>query len=297
MRRLVLLSLAGWMTAGGVQAGQGSASGDLLAEARSAFYRGDPEQARALSMAYLRVHTAGSEGRILLARALAALGKPEEAMRELEKVLEVDPDHPDALFYLAGLAEALAQGEYGRLYRLSPESARVHQLMARSFELQQKYEDARKEYEAALRLNPDLTELWTGLGDLLRSTGEMAAAEEKYREALRRNPRDYLALYGLGACLRFSRQHEEALRYFRASREAAPGYAAAHLGEGMTWQELGDPERAVAALQEAIRLQPDMDQAYYQLGRAYQTLGRTEDARQALEQARILRMKNLTRFR
>lgn len=276
---------------------QQNSSQDLLGEARSAFYRGDPEQARTLALAYLRVHSAGAEGRILLARALAALGKPEEAMRELEKILERDPNHPDALFYLAGLAESLAQAEYGRLYRLNPESARVHQLMARSLELQQKYEESRAEYEAALRVNPELTEIWTGLGDLLRTTGEFAAAEDKYREALRRNPRDYLALYGLGVCLRSGQRHQEALGYFRASRESAPGYAPAYLAEGMSLQELGEPAAAVAALQEAIRLQPDMDQAYYQLGRAYQSLGRIEEAKEALEQARILRLKNLTRFR
>ncbi|GAB4116004.1 MAG: hypothetical protein Kow001_16860 [Acidobacteriota bacterium] len=297
MIRVVLLCFAGWGLTGVVQAGQAGTSGNLLAEARSAFYRGDPEQARSLSMAYLRIHSTAAEGRILLARALAALGRPEEAMRELEKILEREPNHPDALFYLAGLAESLAQAEYGRLYRLNPESARVHQLMARSLELQQKYQESRAEYEAALRVNPELTEVWTGLGDLLRTTGEFAAAEEKYREALKRNPRDYLALYGVGVCLRSGQRHQEALDYFRASRESAPGYAPAYLAEGMSLQELGDGEQAIVVLQEAIRLQPDMDQAYYQLGRAYQTLGRIEEAKQALEQARILRLKNLTRFR
>lgn len=274
-----------------------SAQTSLLDRGREAFYEGRVVAAVENLETYLRVDPRNHEARILLARALTGAGRNDESFAQLKRVLEEDPVNADALFYLASLSLALSQTQYGRLYELAPESARVHQLMAQSFELRERFEEAEEEYQKALAVDPGLTEVITALGDLSRTLGKFAEATERYRRALAADPSDYRALYGLGVCRRFDEDHPGARDYFERSLALAPGFAPGHLALGMTLLRMGDARGAVAPLLEAIRLEPDLDQAYFQLGQAYQRLGRTDEARLTLDKARELRMKNLLRFR
>ncbi len=269
----------------------------ILQQGIEAFYAGNVSEARLLLEGYLRLNPEDQAARILLARALATVGESEQAFKELENVLEKDPENVDALFYLGALTTALSQTEYARLYKMAPDSARVHQLMGDSFQARRSFREAEQEYEAALADDPNLVEVIVALGDLKRGQGEFDRAAGYYERALAINAGDYRALYGLGVCHRFSQEHSEALKYFRKSLEVAPDYASAHLAIGTSLVQEGEFSKALESLLTAISLEVDMDQAYFQLGRAYQALGDSEKADRAFEKARQLKAQNQLNFR
>ena len=268
----------------------------LLDQGKGAFYSGNLARSREFLEGYLRIEPQNSEARLYLARALAGLGQNDQALVQIKSVLDQDPDSPDALFFLSSLAGALAQQEYGRLYRMAPDSARVHQLMGQSFSLREDFEQAAREFQKAAELNPGLQEVYTALGDAERSLGRLEQASEHYRRAIEMRPTDYRAIYGLGVCFRFQDDMDRAEEQFRKTVKLAPGYAPAFLALGQALVRKGELDEAISLLKNAIRLEPALDQAYFQLGRAYQQLGRAEEAREAFEKGRQLQAKNASRF-
>lgn len=281
---LYLIMAAGW--------GLSAPESDLLNLGRQAFYGGKMSEARELLVSYLRLNPHSTEARILLARTLAGLARPADAMVELKRVLDQDPKNEDALFYLGSLSAALTQDAYARLYRLAPDSPRIHQLLGESYQLRENYEEAKAEYQKALDLNPALPDVVLALADVERTMGRFQEAMAIYRRVLELTPADYQATYGIGVCYRFLEDDRQAEAYFRRSIELAPTYAAGRLALGQALVRSGAFEEAVLQLNEAIRLEPNLDQAYFQLGRALQSLGRGDEAQAAFEKARLLRLKN-----
>jgi len=285
------LSLVLLVLLGGI-ASDLAAQGTLFEQGRDAFYSGNLSRSRELLEGYLRIEPASLEARLYLARALVALQRNDEALSQIKQVLDQEPENDDALFFLSSLSAALSQKEFSRLYKLAPNSARVHQLMGQSLSLREEYEKAAVEFRKAIEVDPKIQEVYTELGDAERSLGRLNEASEHYQRALEMRPTDYRAAYGLGVCFRFQDELEQAEAQFRKTIDLAPGYAPASLALGQVLIRKGEFEEAIPALQTAIKLEPKMDQAYFQLGRAYQQLGRTEEAREAFEKGRLLQAKN-----
>lgn len=270
---------------------------DLFEEGRRSFYSGDPARAVELLSAYLRINPQRREARILLARSLAAAGRMEDAVEELVVVLRQNPDDADALFYLAALGGALTQQSHARLQAMPGGQPWATLWLAEALQGQSRWQEAEAEYRKALASRPDLVEARLGLADTLRAVGRFEEAAAEYETVLREHPRQYLAWYGLGVARRFQERREEALRCFERAVTLAPDDAAGRLAFGTELARAGRLEEAVVQLRAAIRREPEMDQAYFQLGRVLQRLGRLEEAKVILEQARVLRLKNLERFR
>jgi tetratricopeptide (TPR) repeat protein len=291
--RFAVVALAAWIAALSLCAGQ---KPEILQQGIEAFYSGKMSEARLLVEGYLRLNPEDLDGKILLARILASLGENDASFEQLAEVLERDPENLDALFYLGSLTTALSQAEYRRLYKIAPDSARVHQLMGDSFRTRNQFQEAEKEYEAALVADPSLMDVIIELGDLKRTQGDFNAASDYYERALKLDAAEYRALYGLGVCFRFRQESTKAKQYFSRAIEYAPGFASAHLALGTSLVQEKQYESAVESLLTAIQLEPEMDQAYFQLGRAYQALGDTEKADRAFERARNLSAQETTRF-
>ena len=105
-------------------------------------------------------------------------------------------------------------------------------------------EEARRAYEEAVRLQPDLTDAQINLGLLHHNLGHLADAERCYRSALKCEPTLALAHFNLGVVLEDRQQ--------RAA--------------------------AVSAYQQAIRHDPDFLEAHCNLAQLYEKLGRKRDA-------------------
>jgi tetratricopeptide (TPR) repeat protein len=254
-----------------------------------ALAEGANDRAIALARAAVKARPDDVAARVLLARAHLALGQLDAAEAQLQKAARVAPDDEHVLYYLGLVTSQQARRAFERLFSIAPDSARVHQLMAESLEAQERRAAAEQEYEAALRVNPELHEALIGLARLQRLRLDCEHAVDLYLRADRLRP-SFEAAYGLGSCQLRQGQFGAALASLEqaVARDASAAHAwvalaSARLGAGRAAE-------AVTALERAIALEPEMGEAYYTLGRVYQAIGNVAGAREAYERARELRV-------
>jgi len=262
-----------------------------LAETTKALYRGNAVQAATLARSYLKVHPRTPAALILLARAEMAQEKYESAYQSLWRVLRNDPKNIDALYYLAHVCVKLSQQQREELYSLAPDSARVHQLLAESYRVQQNRAKAEEEYLAALRADPRLVEVLNALGDLKRSQFRFDEAVTYYSQSAQIEPRNYQGAYGLGVCHLYQQNPAKAIGEFQRALVLDPESAPARLALGNSLLQVGQVAEAVTELKAAVALEPGMRQAYTLLARAYRRLGQSRETEEALRKSEELTQK------
>lgn len=162
---------------------------------------GRPDATRAL--------TPGDDQR--LADAALSGGTPDMAIDLYKKVLQRNPDTPDAL---AGLGDALLQRNepqqarliYLRLAELRPQEPRAALGLARIALQQQQWDEALARYRSVLVRDPDQPAANAGIGVVYDLQQRHALAQDAYRRALAHNPDDLALRNNLGLSLILSHQ-------------------------------------------------------------------------------------------
>jgi len=153
-----------------------------------------------------------------------------------------------------------------------PENAMAHSNLGTVLDtMPGRLPDAIAEYEAALRIDPDLAETHYNLGlALAKSPGRQAEAEAEFKAALRKNPNLAEAHYSLGNVLLASKDRwPEAIAEYQAALRLNPRDAAAHVNLGCALAK--DPSRlpeAIAEYEAALKIKPDSVEAHCNLGAA-----------------------------
>ncbi len=104
--------------------------------------------------------------RLKRAAALSAMGRPREAARDLERLAGAEPENPEVRWRLAAALEQLGRGEAAVLHYLAAarldtsaeQRARACLRAARLLRQLGRPEEARRQLERALELQPDLEE-------------------------------------------------------------------------------------------------------------------------------------------
>ena len=166
-------------------------------------------------------------GHYLLARTYAALDKFDRAHAQLERVIELEPDHFAASVMRIRLLRMDRQAEEALqlLKELDPAYSKRPEVLVEKGWLamyQHQYAEATRAFEQAFELVPG-SDLVIQLGIAKWNTGDEEGALEGYRSWLRANPADTQVLF--------------------------------HLANG--YLQLGRNERAVAAYQKLLGQKPD----------------------------------------
>jgi tetratricopeptide (TPR) repeat protein len=137
---------------------------------------------------------------------------------------------------------------------------------------------------------PQESDVWTALGDLLRSADQYQDAAAAYDKAIAGTPAGDRRLIGLyyarGVSLERSNHWDAAERDFRAALKLNPERADVLNYLGYSWVDKGEHlDEAVAMLEKARALRPLDGFIADSVGWAYYRLGRYEDAARALEEA------------
>jgi tetratricopeptide (TPR) repeat protein len=122
-------------------------------------------------------------------------------------------------------------------------------------------------------------------------------ARREFEEELKINPRNAGAEYVLGEMARQASDWAQAAGHFANAARLNPAFADAHIGLGRSLISDGKYEEAIKPLEQAVKLQPENPAAHYHLATAYRRAGRRQEAeresaafKQASERSR--RMKN-----
>ena len=139
-------------------------------------------------------------------------------------------------------------------------------------------DEAIREYQAALRINPDFAEAHLNLGMAYGQQGRPDEAIREYQAALRINPYDAMAHYNLGVAYRQQSRPDDEIREYQAALRINPDFAEAHYNLGLVYGQQGRLDDAIREFQFALRISPGSAKAHYILGLAYEQQGRLDEA-------------------
>ncbi len=193
------------------------------------------------------------------------------------------PEDPDILFMLVHAFSDLSTRVAQDLGRTAPQSIAAHKLFAESFEMQGKWDDAQREYQAMIDKNPDTPGLHFLLGRLLLSRPDADAksaelAKKEFQREIELDPKNAAAYYILGELASREENWDEAIAKFSMAAKLDPNFAEAYLGWGFSLVTVKRYEEAIAPLRAAERLTPENPAVHYSLATALSRTGHKEEA-------------------
>ncbi|HET9530470.1 MAG TPA: tetratricopeptide repeat protein [Blastocatellia bacterium] len=163
------------------------------------------------------------------------------------------------------------------------DSAQVHVLLGQAHHAGNEDEKALEELKKATEMDSRLPMARYYSGLIYIKMGRFDEAAREFEAELRVNPGDIQAKFHLGVVLLTNRQTERGMRLMREVIEQKPDYADARFELGKALLSEGDVKGAIETLETAVKLGPDKPHIHYQLGRAYTAAGREADAQKSFE--------------
>lgn len=198
-------------------------------------------------------------------------GRLEEAEALYRRVLQLQPEQPDALHLLGVLAfqggrhdEAVAR--IRQALALRPRWAEAHNNLGLALQGQGRLEQAVTAYQQALQLNPALSDARVNLGVIFLEEGKTAEALAAFTDAVRLTPDSADAHYNLGNALSGLGRWSEAIAAYQRAIDLAPEYTEAHNNLGLVFHARKRYEDAQAALERSLAIAPNDPQVHNNLG-------------------------------
>jgi tetratricopeptide (TPR) repeat protein len=201
----------------------------------------------------------------LLGYALIRTGRTQEGLKRVEKVLQ--------------------RGQ----------SAEAFMLAAEGHLKLEDFKEARRNVDAAMRLNPNLPGLYTVRGMVLEYGGDDKGAAEAFQRALEANPNDFEAQMRLGSVLYAERKLGEARVHLNRALEIDPTSPYPRYELARVERAQGQVEAAVKDLERVVRAEPEWLAPHIELVALYYRLNRPEDG--AREKALVDRLSEEQRQR
>jgi Tfp pilus assembly protein PilF len=205
----------------------------------------------------LGADTTFSEARYLLGWAQYSMGRPAEAVADLESAVRAEPDIPERLNTLALALEA-TDGSPTVISRL---------------------------YRRALTIQPELARVRVNFGRFLQARREYEQAVDQYRRALESEPTLEVAAFNLGTVALELEAPDEAEAWFTQALDLNPLYADALTNLGVVHASRGETDQARDAFERAVEVEPDNRSALGNLGAFYVNHGASQDAIPILRRA------------
>jgi protein O-GlcNAc transferase len=226
--------------------------------------------------------------------ALHQQGKLSEAETIYEEVLQQEPSHFHALYFLGAIAVQTSRAERAiRLVRqaigLDAKVAAAHGILGFALQELNRPEEALASYETAIALKPDYADAYNNRGNALRDLKRPEEALANCEKAIALKP-DYVeAYYNRGNALQDLKHPEEALASYQKAITLRPDYAEAYNNCGNALHDLKRFDEALGNYNKAIELKPDHVYAYNNRGLVLRDLKRPEKALASYEKAIALR--------
>lgn len=176
----------------------------------------------------------------------------EEMLTVLKRVIELDPDHHRAHYYLGTMARDLGEIEtaiasFKALTRIMPFDDQFHTELGELYEMQNRLEEALLSYERVVTILPEQLRTRNRLGQLYLQTGDYPAAIKTFLVIL--NQLETQANDPTNQNKQPASRSET-----RAAFEATEVEIDAHYGIGIAYQEQNDFEKSEFHIMRAISL-------------------------------------------
>jgi tetratricopeptide (TPR) repeat protein len=239
-----------------------------------------PEAERALRDS-LKKQPRNPELRFLLARTLIELNRIDEALAELNSLLEKEPS-PDTEMEAGRLLRVLAEKRFRDLSRSDSGQAAVSEIAGRRLEREGNFAAALARYQDAWQREPDRPGLRYSIGGVLWKMRDFEGAEKNLRAELERTPRHGMANFRLGQVLMQTGRDAESVEYFERAMAAMPDRVEVRRELGKAYRKTGRLADAQAAWEIVAKARPSDDQIHFLLGVLYRELGNPTRSQQEL---------------
>jgi predicted TPR repeat methyltransferase len=228
----------------------------------------------------------------MLDQAVAAhqAGKYNEARTLYEKLLDCDPENPDALYLLGGIYyqnknPRLAAELITRAIQSAPDRDYFYNHLGLALKAMGNTDDAMDAFHTALAINPENPETYNMMGKVLRGKGKTAEAINAFQRAVELDPEYVEACHNLGGCLLKQNRAEEAISVFKRLLDQKPDMVETRNRLGKALLFLGRIPEAIGTFKYCIETDPENAQAYQNLGAAFELAGKKNEAADAFQKA------------
>ena len=200
-------------------------------------------------------------------------GRLSQAEAIYLQILQIEPDHPDALHFLGVIAHQAGENDravelIGRAISIKPTDPMYYTNMGAALEAQGHLDEAAACHSKAIALSPNYSDAHGNLGAVFYKQGQLDKAVVCYQKALLLKPDHAGAHSHLGVALQDQGKPDEAVRHLHQALSLKPDYAEARNNLGRVFQEQGKLDEATEHYRKAISLKPDYAEAYNNLGNA-----------------------------
>jgi len=216
------------------------------------------------------------------ARCAMSMDQAQTAVNALWILKRDFPKDPEVLYIMTHYFSQLATRAAQEMAAVAPSSYQAHELEAESLESQENWDAAANEYRNILEQNPNLPGIHYRLGRVALSKTESAAnteeARKEFEAELKIDSSNSAAAFWLGEIARRAGEWDQAISHFADATRLDSGFAEAYLALGMSLNSAEHFSEAISPLERYVKMLPADAAGHYQLSMAYARTGRKEDA-------------------
>jgi protein O-GlcNAc transferase len=210
-----------------------------------------------------------SKDRLGLALAHQRAGRSAHAAAIYREVLSQEPDHADALHLLGILIQKDNPDQALRLLQraveVDPSVPHFHSNLGALLGRTGRQEEGIAALHEALRLKPEYPEAWNNLGVALEQLGRFPNAVEAHDRALALRPGYPQSHNHRGNCLRKMGRLEEAIQSHRRAAKLKPDYGDAYHALAAAYGEQGNQRKVIECHRKLVELSPASPAAHSDL--------------------------------
>lgn len=162
--------------------------------------------------------------------------------------------------------------------------------LAHLFEINDNIEEALKNYQLALKADPESAHIKVSIANVYLDKGQDKEAINLLEEILQKDPQNQEALSGLGTIFfnyasskNDKKAAEKAINYFEYLKKINPQFASTYIHLGKLYSLQGNYDLAIKQYLEYINLKPYSLAGYYLLESLYEEQGKYEEAAEVFE--------------
>ena len=215
-----------------------------------------------------------------LSSAYLSLNQPTKALEIVGALIDRYPNDPEILYRASHIYGDMALKTMTHLVDVAPQSIWKQLSFAEALEAEKRYDLAIIEYRKVIKSEPEMPVVHYRLGRalLLRAPDSGEARDEALKElqlALELDPRNDAAEYESGEIFRRQGQLTLARDHFSRAVALDPSVEEAQIALARTLLRLQQPKDSVEHLISAIELNPKSEISHFLLASAYRSLGNT----------------------
>jgi tetratricopeptide (TPR) repeat protein len=224
-----------------------------------------------------------------LLRAYTGLEMDNNAVETGLELNRLFPEDAEVLYHTSKIYANFAYLKLQTLAKVAPSSIWRLQAAAEADESRGAFDQAIKEYQQVLAMDPDRHGVHYRIGRALLARSRTDDALKEFQKELELDPTNANAAYESGEIYRRAGQLDRAKECFSAALKYYSNFEEAQVGLAGVEIAMGRPEQAVPHLEKAAVLDPHDDVPYYRLSQAYKLMGKNAEQEKALAEFRRLR--------